>query len=91
MVIKSPKKGAMRFVFKPHSKVQKVQLAGDFTDWKPISLRKTKNGEYSTTVSLSSGRYEYKFQVDNQWMLDPDNQECVNNSFGTLNSVVTIG
>ncbi len=90
MVIKGQKKGAMRFVFKPHSKVQKVEVAGDFSDWKPIPLKKTKNGEYSTTVSLSSGRHEYKFQVDNQWMLDPDNLECANNSFGTLNSVVNI-
>ena len=70
----------------------KVMLTGDFTSWeeKGISMKKNKNGLWKTSLNLAPGRHEYKFIVDGQWWLDPDNDDICFNSFGTQNSVKEI-
>ena len=73
-------------------KAQKVLLTGDFNSWGDggIVMKKNKNGVWRTGVELSSGMYEYKFIVDNQWQTDPENNMKVNNLFGDYNSVVNV-
>ncbi len=71
---------------------QTVLLAGDFTGWQqsPISLKKDKNGVWKKTVSLPTGRYEYRLLVDGEWRNDPN---CVNrqpNQFGGENCVCVV-
>ena len=90
MVRKGRKQGTMRFSFRPGGEAGKVCLAGDFNGWKPASMRKQQSGEYALTVPLGPGNYQYKFQVDGQWLLDPDNEARTLNQYGTLNSVVNI-
>jgi len=90
MITRGRKKGTTRFILKPTNGVNKVCLAGDFTEWKPVRMRKQANGSYAITVPLSEGMHEYKFQVDEDWLLDPDNHQSTLNSFGTLNSVTEI-
>ena len=69
-----------------------VLVAGDFTSWQqaPVSLKKSKNGVWKTTVSLPAGRYEYRLLVDGEWRDDP---ECPNrqpNQFGGANCVCIV-
>lgn len=66
-----------------------VELLGDFTGWEqsPVPLRKTKNGAWSRQVSLSPGRYEYRFRVDGRWQDDPACTERAANCFGSENCV----
>ncbi|MBN1492637.1 MAG: AAA family ATPase [Candidatus Omnitrophica bacterium] len=73
----------------PHATV--VELAGDFTGWTPIPLRKDKNveGMWTLDVSLKPGVYEYKFIVDSAWIADPQNNDTVDDTFGGLNSLVS--
>ncbi|MDD3296312.1 MAG: glycogen-binding domain-containing protein [Candidatus Omnitrophica bacterium] len=70
----------------------KVMLAGDFNAWKASStpLRKNRKKVWEKELVLGPGRYEYKFVVDGNWMSDPNNQDRVQNSYGTENSVVEI-
>jgi len=70
-----------------------VVLTGDFKSWseKGIRLRKSKEGVWKTAVELKPGRYEYKYIVDNQWWLDPANQQTSTNSYGSQNSVIQVG
>jgi len=72
---------------------KKVILTGDFKAWseKGIRLRKNKEGVWKTAVELKPGRYEYKYLVDNQWFLDPSNQQTTSNSYGSHNSVIEVG
>ena len=67
-------------------KAKKVAVSGDFNSWdtKGIPLKKSKTGIWSTSVPVKSGRYEYKFIVDNDWQLDPKNKSVSNNSFGKI-------
>ena len=60
-------------IYAPHAK--SVLLAGDFNHWKPERhpLSKDKKGFWETLVPLPGGRYRYRFKVDGQWVLDPQN------------------
>jgi len=90
MMSKGTKAGTFKFSLKPASSVKQVALAGDFTDWKPVAMKKQKDGTYAITTTLSTGAHEYKFILDGQWVVDPDNNRWALNSYGTLNSVAQI-
>jgi 1,4-alpha-glucan branching enzyme len=47
-------------------------------------------GAWKTTVWLPAGRYEYRFVVDGQWISDPSARECVQNTYGSTNSVLVV-
>jgi 1,4-alpha-glucan branching enzyme len=71
---------------------QRVQVTGTFCDWETNSyaLKRGKTGIWSTTLSLPSGRHEYRFLVDGEWRDDPNCAERVPNSFGTENCVLHV-
>ncbi len=52
-----------------------VYLAGSFNDWSTTSIKLTKNakGVWTTTQTLPSGVYEYKYIIDGEWTADPLN------------------
>ncbi len=66
-----------------------VVLTGDFTSWdqRAISMKKDKTGLWKAKVELKPGKYEYKFIVDGEWTTDPNNNQTIRNSLGSLNSV----
>jgi 1,4-alpha-glucan branching enzyme len=88
--IRGQKSGTIQFIIKPGNGAKKVQLAGDFTDWRPVEMRKQKSGAFAATVPVPPGNHEYKFILEGQWIVDPDNRDWACNPFGTLNSVAHI-
>ncbi|HWH71478.1 MAG TPA: glycogen-binding domain-containing protein [Candidatus Sulfotelmatobacter sp.] len=66
-----------------------VMLAGDFTQWqqKPVTMRKSNGGVWSTRIALASGQHTYRFIVDGKWCDDPDCRQRVPNPFGSQNMV----
>jgi len=92
MFSKGQKKNTIRFSFRPRrgTPAQKVQLVGDFSKWQPLAMRKQKDGSYVLNVELNPGQHEYKFIVDGNWLVDPDNNAWSLNPYGTLNSVAQI-
>ena len=69
-----------------------VSLAGDFNGWKTDSTRlmKTNNGEWTTSLSLKPGVYDYRFFVDGEWRDDPRSTQRVPNTFGTQNARIIV-
>ena len=77
-----------------------VFVAGTFNDWKPDALplhRHSSDGEWTASVALPPGRYEYKFIVDGQWCCEPGCEheyrgcpKCCANDFGTMNRVLEV-
>jgi len=69
-----------------------VYLAGNFNDWKPDArpLKEGVNGIWKTTLTLPSGRYEYRFVVDGEWRDDPRCDEKTPNSLGSENCLLQI-
>jgi 1,4-alpha-glucan branching enzyme len=70
-----------------------VYVAGTFNDWDPEKkqlLDKDGSGNYSGILMLPPGDYEYKFRVNDYWLIDPNNPNFAPNDLGTLNSVLTV-
>jgi cyclomaltodextrinase len=81
------------FFYKPKHRVKAVNVFGSFNSWNRNDLPLTDtdgDGIYTTTLSFEPGRYEYKFFVDGEEILDPLNPDKVSNPFGSFNSVLTI-
>ncbi len=89
MYDKGRTKGTIRFALQADG-AKKVEVAGDFTDWHPQALKKQKGGSFSASLSVKPGTHEYKFVVDGDWIVDPDNNAWAMNPFGTMNSVLTV-
>ena len=72
--------------------VSEVFLMGDFNNWntKIHPMKRNEKGVWTKAVMLPPGRYEYKFLVDGEWWIDPENMDFCWNCFGTLNSVMVV-
>ena len=69
-----------------------IFVAGAFNGWNPTKeqLKNKEVGLYAVTLHLLPGIHEYKFVVDDIWQTDPENPVMVKNTFGSMNSVVTL-
>ena len=70
-----------------------VQIAGDFNEWVPESLDFTEfQGRplWHKSISLKPGSYEYKYLVDGRWIADPTNDSTVEDSYGGVNSLISL-
>jgi 1,4-alpha-glucan branching enzyme len=90
MISKGRKKGTIRFAYTPRGEADTVSVAGDFSDWQPVRMRKQKQGQYVAILPVGPGTHEYKFVVDDRWVADPENDTCAVNPFGTVNSVAIV-
>lgn len=75
---------------------KKVFLAGDFNDWKTTKkaeMKKLKNGSFSSTVDLETGKeHAFRYVVDGKvWVNDAQADKFVPNGIGAEeNSVVVL-
>ena len=71
-----------------------VTVLGDFNEWEPElhPLKARKNGTFSTTLSLESGRsYRFRYLADGQhWLNDEAADEYAPNRFGEHDSIVGV-
>jgi 1,4-alpha-glucan branching enzyme len=68
-----------------------VAIAGDFNGWKPLSLKKGKNGTWSAKIKLSKGTHQYKLIYDGQyWQTDNSNPERISDGHGGENSILRV-
>ena len=71
---------------------QRVCLAGDFNNWNmnDCHLQKSGSGEWTASLNLKPGVYDYRFVVDGEWRDDPKSQELVFNEYGTQNARIVV-
>jgi hypothetical protein len=76
------------FYLRGNTRAAHVTLAGSFNKWQPEALPmfKTDSG-WVANVTLSPGKYWYKFVVDGDWRVDKDNNNIENDGRGNDNSV----
>jgi len=73
--------------------VECLKLVGDFNNWTPDNrseLEKGETGKWEKILSLSPGRYHYKFIADGEWREDSGNPNYIINDFGGIDSVVEV-
>ncbi len=80
------------FKLSGYENAKSVILAGNFNNWNETdaALLKTESG-WILPAYIGFGKHYYKYIVDGQWILDPDNPNLQQNEFGTGNSVFAIG
>ena len=70
---------------------EEVILSGSFNNWSEDApkMKKTDFG-WTLNLTLTGGKHHYKFIVDNEWMLDPDNPVKEYDGKGNINSVFMV-
>jgi HD-GYP domain-containing protein (c-di-GMP phosphodiesterase class II) len=72
-------------------KAKEVFLIGDFNFWNAETDPMIKDGDkWSKIIYLAPGRYEYKFIVDGNWILDPENKEFAEDTVRGKSSVIFV-
>jgi 1,4-alpha-glucan branching enzyme len=73
-------------------RANEVILTGNFTQWSKggIRLKKGAAGQWSTTLSLSPGEYQYRLLIDGVWCDDPTARRQVPNEFGGTNCLLEV-
>ncbi len=76
------------FKLKGYTNAKRVILAGSFNNWNEneLVMRKKEYG-WKYTLPLSGGKHHYKFIVDGEWIVDPDNSVREYDGEGHINSV----
>ncbi len=82
----------IKFTYEPPiSGERNVFLTGDFNDWNSSALKMSyKNGVFQLDLLLESGKYQYKFIVDGNWISDQKAKYFVDDGFGGNNSQVVV-
>lgn len=84
-------KGVRFLLHAPQAK--KIAIAGDFNHWdrsKNLLVGPDEQGDWSKTISLPEGRYEYLFLIDGkEWVADPATPD-VDDGLGGRNSVIFV-
>jgi hypothetical protein len=83
----------MRFVYVDRD-AESVSVAGDFSDWEPISLTRVSiNGDQAWTglIPLTRGEHRYMFIKDGEeWVTDPFAKTFRDDGFGNRNAVISL-
>ena len=79
------------FKLRGHLNAKEVILAGTFNDWNEheYKMSKTDYG-WKFVVPLSGGKHHYKFIVDGEWIVDPNNTVKEYDDNGNINSVCMV-
>lgn len=79
---------------------REIFLAGTFNGWNPEAtpMKRATGGEWTASLELVPGHYEFKFVADGEWTCEPECQpgsprceKCVPNAFGTMNCTLEVG
>jgi beta-lactamase regulating signal transducer with metallopeptidase domain len=84
-------KGNTAFHLSGYPNARIVALAGSFNNWNQSQLLFARvSGEWVCKINLPSGKYEYKFIVDGNWLVDPRNPRTKYDDRGNENSVLVV-
>lgn len=82
-------KGNTTFRLSGYPNARIVAVAGSFNNWNQSQFLFTRVGdEWICKINLPPGKYEYKFIVDGNWLVDPRNPKTKNDDRGNENSVL---
>jgi hypothetical protein len=62
--------------------VSRVDVAGDFTNWKPIAMHRAPNGVWYIDLRIAPGQYRYSLRIDGTEWRAPEGRPQVDDDFG---------
>ena len=80
------------FLLKDHNNASRVILSGSFNDWdeNDIIMERNDKGYWTYRLPLPAGKHYYKFIIDGNWILDPENPVKEYDGKGNVNSVFMV-
>lgn len=69
---------------------QRVELAGDFTAWRPVQLNREADGWWTMTLSIEPGTYQMNVRVNGGVWIAPPGLTTVADEFGAVVGVLPI-
>ncbi len=92
MVLPAPsREGNVTFTLDNFSDARIVAVAGTFNGWNQSQYLFARNGgQWVCRINLPPGKYQYKFIVDGNWLVDPNNPIVVHDRRGFENSELTV-
>ncbi len=82
-------KGNTTFRLQGYADASVVTLAGSFNNWDQSQIVCGREADaWVCRVDLEPGEYTYKFIVDGNWVLDPDNPNTAEDEAGNTNNVL---
>lgn len=80
-----------QFALPGYEDAQEVIVTGSFNGWNTSGYRMTfRDDQWTLPIWLKPGRYSYKFIIDGEWIIDPENNQRERNEFNGENSVLWI-
>jgi 1,4-alpha-glucan branching enzyme len=82
----------VKIKFKPTMDCRDVKIAGDFTEWQNgaiVMSKSSRSGEWTASVRVAPGEYQYRFMIDGNWYTDPSTERSTN-PFGSDNSILRV-
>lgn len=61
---------------------RRVELAGDFTKWKPVAATRAHNGVWYVDLELPPGEYRYAFRINGKEWRVPEGVAAADDEFG---------
>ena len=68
----------------------RVEIAGDFNEWKPLAAVRSANGVWYADLPIPSGQYRYAFRIDGKEWRVPDGATAVDDGFGGKSAWLTV-
>jgi hypothetical protein len=88
--VPAPGRGMTRLTIRaPNART--VEVAGDFTMWKPVPARRAPNGVWYADLRVPPGRYRYAFRVNGAEWRVPDGATAVDDGFGGKSAWLSVG
>lgn len=82
------------FEHRPETDAGAVALVGEFNGWNPKAtpMKRRKDGRYSVTISMNSGKdYRFRYLLNGErWENDSEADAYAPNDFGTDDCVVNV-
>ncbi len=70
---------------------RKVEIMGDFTDWSPMALSRTLDGEWTMTVPMAPGIHEINYRIDGGGWQVPPGLDTRKDEFGGSVGILVVG
>jgi 1,4-alpha-glucan branching enzyme len=72
------------------SRAERVEVAGDFTNWTPVPLTPVGDGWWTTTLPIPSGTHQMNLRLDARTWTVPPGLTRVADEFGGAVGILTI-
>lgn len=84
-IVSTATSGLVEFRWTGKGNERDLQLAGSFSNWKPLPMRRTPKGHHVLSLELPPGLHSYKFLVDQRWQHEPS-QPTIQTALGYINN-----